>query len=476
MRPPGTISAQLSRRTLLLAVLGVVVGTAVSLARTAGTGPFQTIFEEDGHFLLQFALFRPAWYDLFRPFVGYFQVLPRLMADVATVLPISWAAAVMSIEAAVVTALLTLAVYVASGAHFPHRLARLLVSAPMLFSATAENNVAEIYNRPATVQFFLAYALFWLLLWVPQRRAGRIVLICVLGLAAFSTFLVVLLIPLALLRLYVRRNGTSLTLLAFLAAGAALQIGGLYHGLSDRAFTVPRYQPLWALSSYVVWAVPHSLLGYRLEWRVTDVVHADLLWLIVVPWLIIAAVVTVALRRLTRPAWLFAIVAAAHSALLACATVMANGVITQRYLLPVAMLLLTALTAMLLPSQRFSPALARTPLVLLAALVFIISAFNYRWDNTYRAHSPRWSSQIERAAEACQVPGRREVQIKTGPEATYSLVIVPCHVITKVISCHEPYCVEIGPSDRLRPANRPNPATRQNRDAGPHPQNPQPGE
>src|SRR5262245_833091 len=87
-------------RRFLFGVLAVLAGTGVSLARTTGTGPFQSIWEEDARDLLTDALTRPGAWNLVKPFVGYFQVGPRMMAEVAAFFPISWAAAVLSIEAA----------------------------------------------------------------------------------------------------------------------------------------------------------------------------------------------------------------------------------------------------------------------------------------------------------------------------------------------------------------------------------------
>ncbi len=272
-------------RDVVLAVLAVAAGTGVSLARTTGTGPFQSIWEEDARDLLTGALTNPGAFNIVKPFVGYFQVGPRLLAEFAAFFPVSWAAAVLSTEAAVVTALLTLVVYVSSGTHLRHPLARGLVAAPMLFSPVAENVFAEVYNRPAALQFFVVYAVFWLMLWVPAGRPGRGVLVGVVGLSAFSTFLVVLFLPLAAVRVYARRDRTSVALLGMLTAGAALQMSGLVLGLTNRSFTTPRYEPAWALGSFVTWALPQSLLGYRWAHHTGDVAHTGNWLLVVLPWL-----------------------------------------------------------------------------------------------------------------------------------------------------------------------------------------------
>ena len=467
-------------RKVSLATVAVAVGAAISLGRTTGTGPFESIWEEDARDLLTDALIAPGAFNLVKPFVGYFQLLPRMMGEVAAFVPISYAAAALSIQAAVVSALLALCVYVSSGAHLRHPLPRLLVSAPLLFSPTAENFLSEIYNRPVCLQFFLVYALFWMLLWVPARRSGRWVLAVTVAVTAVSTFLVVILIPLAVVRLYARRDRWSFALAAFLIGGATLQVAGLYFDLTNRAFVEPRYEPFWALGAFFLWAVPHSMLGWRFTGlEVGDTVTSSSIVPQVVSYLLIAAVIVVSIRWIRRPRWVVAVVAALHSVAFCCMTIMSNGGITQRYLLPIEMFLFTALVALLTPgpakavastepavplprgagsdavaetvadpvaaptpARRRLPALA--PLAVFAVFVLVVSAFSYRWDNTFRHNSPNWNQQVDRAAAMCKQPGVREVVIRSGPEPYYSLVFVPCHVFNRSNWCQEPYCRLVG--------------------------------
>ncbi|WP_203913362.1 hypothetical protein [Rhizocola hellebori] len=447
---PETEARPRPKRALLWSALAVFAGTIVSLARTTGAGPFQTIWEEDARDLLTDALMSPTAYNLVKPYVGYFQVGPRIMGEVAALFPISWAAAILSIQAAMLCAVLALGVYIASGTHLRHPLARFLVSAPMLFSPTAENWASEIYNRPATIQFFLVYAMFWFVLWVPGGRAGRIVQVAAIGMSAISTFLVVILIPLAVVRLWVRRDRLSLMMAGLLTSGLVIQMAGLYFGLTDRNFASPRQDPFWALQSFVLWAMPHSMLGWNQAWMLSEhPVSLDHVLRAVVAWLIVLAAVAVAFYRLTRPRWLLAAVAFAHAVALACMTIMANGMITQRYLLPVEMLIFTALAALLIPASRPMAdrrafALAHAPLAVLTCFLLLVSAVNYRHNDTYRHKGPLWTQQVKLGAESCsEWSARREVTLRSGPAPYYSLVVVPCHVFRTYRWCEWPYCVQI---------------------------------
>jgi hypothetical protein len=154
-----------------------------------------------------------------------------------------------------------------------------------------------------------------------------------------------------------------------------------------------------------------------------------------VAWVLVIVVVGIAAcRRFTRPAWLLAGVAGAHCLGLMVMMLIAEGTSEHRYLYPVEMLLFAALTLLLLPAKRFRPVRAAAPLVAFAVLVAVVSAFNYRWYNTYRAQAPRWSDQVARApAEGVRTVGPRAVlvgcrcavQPAAGPWSAVRRTVVP---------------------------------------------------
>lgn len=446
---PQAIAVPLGRRGVLLAALVVATGAAVSLARTGGTGALQSIWEEDARDILNDALTMSGAKAVLRPLVGYFVIGPRLLGELATLFPLRWAAAVLSISSALITALLALLVYIASRAHVASRWVRVLFAAPMLAAPVAENNLSEIYNRPVGLHFFVMYALFWVLLWVPGSTAGRAVALVTVGLSAVSTILTLGFIPLALVRLYAKRDRLSAGLLGLLLGGAALNVAALYLGLTTRSnISTPKLDPVWALVRYVVWAVPNSVLGYRATMPLAHLpgdfgVAGRNLGVILLAWLVIGVAVAIAAtRRLTRPAWLLAAVAAAHSVALMMMMVMAQGEIAQRYLLPVEMLLFVTLGALLLPVPGHArPWLAAAPLFGLTALIAVTTVFNYRWNDTYRSHAPQWSLQVERARQECRDPQQQTVIVRGAPQPWWSIVAIPCSELRDEKGpCLEPAC------------------------------------
>ena len=439
---------------VILAVLAIAAATVIGLLRVTGTGALQSIWEEDSRNILTDAYYRTGAETLVLPINGYYIVVARAIGVLASLMPVSWAAAVLSISAAIILGLMVLLVYVISGAHFSSTLARVMVTVPLLIAPVAENNRAEIYNRPVCFHLFALYVLFWIILWVPTKRLPKLVAVTFAGLAAFSTLLTIVFLPLALVRVIVRRDRTGVGILAVLAAGGlanALNIGAGNGG--GRSVMYP--QPLVALWDYVIWGLPSSMLGYRATadlggFHFPTVTNADVpgilatnIWLILAAWAVVVAIVAVAAtRRFTRPAWLLAVAAAAHSVGLLCFMVMAQGNET-RYLLPVELLLFAALTVLLLPGDGQFWMRNRAPLAAFAVFILFISAFNFRWHDTYRSIAPRWSDQVREAYFQCTArPELQEVVVRAAPRPFGSIVHVPCHRLRfdRPWDCPDPRC------------------------------------
>jgi hypothetical protein len=461
---PRSVLPAVTRRGVALAVLAVVAGTVVSLLRTTGTGPLQSIWEEDARAVLSDALNLPFWRTIPQPVAGYYVVVPRLLGVLATLFPLSWAAAVLSVSSAVITALLTVQIYVASGAHLRSKLARFLVSAPMLAAPVAENSLSEIYNRPVCLHFFATYALFWLFVWTPASRLGKAGFLATVGLTAFSTVLIIGYAPLAVLRAGVRRDRLSIWAMVLTLAGSALQLSSVLFGAPAVREHPPRLEPLWALGTFVFWAVPRSFLGYRATISFNeayfhyDQAVRDHAVMIGLAWLVVLAFVLLAVlgARLgwVRPNWLLAGFAAGYAVWLNTMMVIANGGFTERYLPPVELLLFSAVVLLLLPSERMG--VMRTKAVALLAVfgvfVAVVSAFNYRYTDTYRARAPVWTHQVWLAGLRCeQDPALGQVVIRGGPQPFWSIVQVPCHLFRRDYLCAPPACVYLDPPQSLGP-------------------------
>jgi hypothetical protein len=349
------------------------------------------VWAEDGQVFLGQAVHQSPFATLTTSYAGYFHTIPRVLAGVVALLPASWAAGLLAIEAAICFALIALLVYHASAAHLSSRLARFLAAAVVILVPLGTD---ELFNSVANVHWAGLYAVFWMLLWTPQSRWGRGLAIAVVFLVAASDILVLVYAPLALIRAVRQRDRLAYWLAGALGAGIGLQVLGLVTGSSSRPLSP---NPVRAITGYVLRAVPPSVVGQD---ALGTSINGRWLALAALAWLMVAVVVAVAVARLTRPAWPLAIVAFVHSVGLYMLPVLLSGTATIRYAAAPAMLLVTALAALLQPSP-----VRRLPILALTAVLAIVAIANFRNDNL-RAHGPTWSGELDKARAACSTDSR----------------------------------------------------------------------
>ena len=441
-----------SLRQVLLAVAAVVAGTVVSLLRTRGPGALNTIWAEDASNFLADAFNLGTFDAVTRSFNGYWHAIPRLLAEGASLAPIDWAPAVLSAEAALVTSLIGLFVYIASGAFFRQVPLRLLAAVPVTVAPVA---IGWVENNVATLQFPLMYALFWLLLFVPTTRWGRIAMAIVVPLIALTTALAVLLLPLAVLRAIVRRDRWSWLVTVLLAAGSFVQLAAPYLGGTSRAgIGAVRLNPAWALFEYLTKGLPAAIFGDNWTYESMGIGacpqfyvphHAEHAAVVAASWAVVVTIVVVALRRAARPAWALAVLAGGYSVLIYSASTMLLGCSANRYFVAPALLLLTAMAALLRTDRR--PARAPddgapgdddrgdgtpgdddgqarsrpwlgapvgTVAVIFLTLVTIVIAANLRTDRGRSGNLP-WRQQVQIGREECQRTGEEQVKVVIQP-------------------------------------------------------------
>jgi hypothetical protein len=415
-------------RATVAAVL-VLAGTALSLARTGGPGPLNSIWAEDATDFLSDALTKPRWTAVLTPFNGYYHLLPRLLTGIAKQFGVAWMPGAMTVESALTVSVLALVVYVASGSHL-RGLSRLAVSLPLV----AGPIYGSVPNNVATLQFSLLYAAFWMVLWTPARRAARLVALAVLLATAASCILAVVLVPLALLRHHVRRDRTSLTTCGAFLAVLCAQVVPNVLGMNPRGeISHPRFQPLWALYEYVVWALPRAVVGQR--WSgVPSLTARGYLpataalthrYAMLAAWLVLLGALLAAGAGWTRPQWPLAATAFASSVLLFTVALMLHGSVQYRYALSSGLILLVALAALLRPAKGR----AGGPAAVLLVLVLVTGAANLRYPD-FRDVTYPWDGLVRRATERCATrPHRPPVVVRTGRVGAWHAVL-PCRYLS----------------------------------------------
>ena len=396
-------------RGAALASAFVLGAAALSLARQAGAGALDTVYAEDGTVFLAGAYRESTLDAIASPYAGYLHVVPRLLAEIVSLLPVSAAAAGLAVSAALVTGLLALLVYVASGSALESPWARFLASAVVVLVPVGQE---EIPNSIANLHWPMLYALFWVLLWRPAVGWVKPVIVLLIVL---SDILTVVFLPLVLWRWWKQRD--HFTLAAF-GAGLAAQAATVLFGQGERAFTPEpvMWAPWWAIR-----AVPTGLLGER--WFGADV---DMRWLILaaVAWVVLAVFVLAAFAwrspseepRHRAFAWRIAAVGVVHCVAVYALPVAMSGQATSRYAAAPAMLMIAAL-AVLLFEGKPKPTSAGIAFVVLCAAVW---GANLRVPNS-RSEGPMWSDQLH--TQACE-GGQASIQV--APQDKGWKMAVPC--------------------------------------------------
>jgi hypothetical protein len=438
-RPPE--ETRVGWRGVVLAVVFLAAGTTASLLRTRGPGSLNTIWIEDANNFLQDALHQSVLTTLTTQMNGYYDLVPRAVTAVAVTFPLAWAPGIMAACGALQYALVGLLAYIASRPYLRSRWLRLLVAAPV---SVMPLGYTQVNNDLATVQFIGLYGMFWLLIWRPVTLAGRITAPVVMLCVTLSSILPLLLAPLVALRLIADRSKTSIAVAVCWAAGLIAQWTLQVRGMSNRSaqlFT----SPLWILGNYVTRVVPRAIFGelalggpgtngegHPIPLRISDMaVHDALIW---GACAIVVFVVVIALAGLTAPHWPLTITALLFSVLLFLGEIIDNLPIVQpRYVIAPALLLYTAIVAMLRPrglaagppvpgatdgqpdadADEVATAASSgprrtvatwTPVALFALLLAVVCGFNFRVTNN-RSESPPWTAIVAAASHRCLKPG-----------------------------------------------------------------------
>jgi hypothetical protein len=193
----------------------------------------------------------------------------------------------------------------------------------------------------------------------------------------------------------------------------------------------------WVLRHYLTRVIPRALFGerslggsgndYRGNWAPLHVLNAHAHdALIVCAWLLVLVAIAIAVSRFTDPNWTLAGVAALFSVCVFLEETLINMPVVQaRYVIAPALLLYTALVALLRPRQvpaassestagRWLPGVSSPgrwlpgvgtmvrwlPVTGLAVLLAVAVTLNFRVTNG-RTTSPAWTSVVASATRAC---------------------------------------------------------------------------
>jgi len=208
------------RRTVAgLQIAAVILGAGLLLLRIPGLPPWDSLYLDDyGTFFVR-ALEHP--WQLFSPQHGYVQVLPHVIAQLATYVPLAQVPVVFAVSGAAIASACGLYVFHASAGHIRSAWLRALLGLAIVLSPVAP---LEIADNTLGAPWYMLLALFWAVLWRPRTRTGTAVTALLALATAASTTIAVLFAPLLAIRLFVLRRPRDHAVTAGWLAGCLAQL------------------------------------------------------------------------------------------------------------------------------------------------------------------------------------------------------------------------------------------------------------
>lgn len=249
-----------ARTAVLVAayLVAIAAGAVVLVVRIGGRSPLDSIWAEDGTVFLPWALAHP--WQLFVPYAGYLELLPRLIGQLAASLPVRDAATVFTISGVVVDSAAAVFVWHASAGHVRSGWLRTLLPAAVLLLSIAP---LEIADSGVNAAWYLLFALFWAALWRPQTRSGMALAALIGFLSAATEPLSVIIAPLFLLRLIALRRVREHAVTAGWAAGLLLQLPVMHSAHRSR---LGNLAPFKTSLGFYLHDVVLRFPGWRLSW------------------------------------------------------------------------------------------------------------------------------------------------------------------------------------------------------------------
>jgi len=418
---------------VLTALLALAV--ILQIFRIGPAEALGSFWAEDGQVFFQGPMTQGTFDALFQPYAGYLVVVPRLLGEVGSLMPLGDAPAALSLGAALAVALSGLAVWHAASGHIRNPYLRGALVATTVLSPVAS---LEAVAGGAYASWYMLFATFWILLWRPATTWGA-------ALAGLFVFLTVLsnpgvwyFAPIVALRLLAARDRGDALILGGYGLGTAIQLPVTIASVENTV------DPVWTgdiLTAYLQRVVDGAVLGESLggdAW-------ADWGWPFLIALVaVLAACLAVGLVRSTAPARWFAAIAIPTSVgmFLISTYQRAVGAVMKWYpdlssglggryaIVPALLLVSVALVLIDRPARpRRGP--GQLPWLGMAAVAVlalaVVTSFSLR-DPVVRGE-PSWRDSLEAAALACPAdPGGIEpppaAAVTTSP-ANF-VVYVPC--------------------------------------------------
>jgi hypothetical protein len=429
---PEAPSPRWSRRWVIAAVyvLCIVGGAALSLARYVGQPPWKTIYAEDYPVYLVEALAHP-WRGVFLSYAGYEQLVPRVIAQFVTLLPLHDAAAGLAVAGALIASAVAVFVFHASAGHVRSTVLRVLLGLSVLLLPGA---LLEIANAGVNTPWYLLIALFWALLWRPRSAAGMAVAALIGFAAASSNITAVVFVVLVAVRVVALPRLREQAVSAGWLAGCLVQLPYVLTSTSTSSSRLAHLATPGQTASFYGHDVLLPAFGWHLSWLLRHWVGRNYGVLIVGGLVAIAAAVTLVTG--SRRVRVFVVAALGFGFVFAAFAATVTWWVTvnpvkfdfepgARYTgLPI--LLITAAAVVAIDdklrslSMRSAGALAAVLATTAVLCVGWIPDFRYV---SHRTEAPAWAPTLSQWRQTCQ--HQDAIQYRDG-YAGNAIMVIPC--------------------------------------------------
>jgi hypothetical protein len=243
----------------------VCVAAAVLLPRVAVIPSWDLVYAEDnGVFLVQ-ALAHP-WH-LLDPFGGYLELVPRLIGQFVSYLPLMDAAKAFAAAGALIAGISALFTFHASEGYIRSPWLRGLLGAALILLPLAP---VEIADSGVDSPWYLLPAAFWAVMWRPRTRGGMLAAALIAFAATSSEVIAVLYLPLLVIRALALPRLREHAVTAGFLLGLAAQVPAILSTYSGHQQRLSGFGSLAASAKFYLHAFVLRSLGWHLSWFLQD--------------------------------------------------------------------------------------------------------------------------------------------------------------------------------------------------------------
>jgi len=238
----------------------------VLLLRTAQVAAWNCVYAEDYGVYLIGALQHP--WQVFVAYNGYYQLVPRLIGQAASMVPLTDAAVVFAVAGGAIAAACALFTYHASAGHVRSRLLRALLGVALVLLPVAP---LEIAGNGVNTPWYMMAALFWAVIWRPTSRAGMSVAALVAFATAASLPVAIIYAPLLVVRAIALPRLREHAVTAGWLAGLIVQVPAVVASYANHTQRVGSLAPLGKDVAYYLHTVVLRAVGWHLSWHLESI-------------------------------------------------------------------------------------------------------------------------------------------------------------------------------------------------------------